>query len=350
LPHWGLKPRFTVHARAHRLDSARLVLARITARLAATRAHQRLPGVHSDRRSPRPTPPARVSLFVDEVRSRRLSTARIPAQVARGITSKHPDDNVPAQPPSCVKCHAQKARLHHQCPWRESCAGRDRRRNCWMPRLARHALGQKSRVACLQTDLPGTCAKCHSTRLTEEYQMKIPGGAQYMDSIHGRALLKMGLIVAPSCNDATAFMTSSRQYASFQLTTQCRQNLRQMPLGIERSTIRVSTASSWPKRQRDRFARIATPPRSRDSQERHFRWPATSAAGDAIKTLEHYRDTYHGKAMALASRTLPRMSPPATTATAITTCCALNPPRGSPGQHLATVSNVIPKRRSVHRI
>ncbi len=32
--------------------------------------------------------------------------------------------------------------------------------------------------------------------------MKYPeAAAQYMDSIHGRALLKMGLIVAPSCND-----------------------------------------------------------------------------------------------------------------------------------------------------
>ena len=32
--------------------------------------------------------------------------------------------------------------------------------------------------------------------------MKHPeAAAQYMDSIHGQALLKMGLIVAPSCND-----------------------------------------------------------------------------------------------------------------------------------------------------
>ena len=52
-------------------------------------------------------------------------------------------------------------------------------------------------------NLPGTCAKCHSNPgLTQEYQMKYPqAAAQYMDSIHGRALLKMGLIVAPSCND-----------------------------------------------------------------------------------------------------------------------------------------------------
>src|SRR5437867_3698382 len=52
-------------------------------------------------------------------------------------------------------------------------------------------------------NLPRTCASCHSNAgLTKEYQIKYPEAAsQYMDSIHGRALLKMGLIVAPSCND-----------------------------------------------------------------------------------------------------------------------------------------------------
>ena len=52
-------------------------------------------------------------------------------------------------------------------------------------------------------NLPRTCAKCHSNSgITAEYRMKYPEvAAQYMDSMHGRALLKMGLIVAPSCND-----------------------------------------------------------------------------------------------------------------------------------------------------
>ena len=52
-------------------------------------------------------------------------------------------------------------------------------------------------------NLPNTCAKCHSNAgLNHEYRMKYPkAAAEYQDSIHGRALLKMGLIVAPSCVD-----------------------------------------------------------------------------------------------------------------------------------------------------
>ena len=52
-------------------------------------------------------------------------------------------------------------------------------------------------------NLPRTCAKCHSNPgMTAEYRMKYPQVAsQYADSIHGRALLQMGLILAPSCND-----------------------------------------------------------------------------------------------------------------------------------------------------
>jgi len=48
--------------------------------------------------------------------------------------------------------------------------------------------------AVYKMNLPATCASCHSNPgLTKEYQMKYPeAAAQYMDSIHGRALLKMG--------------------------------------------------------------------------------------------------------------------------------------------------------------
>ncbi|HUM28104.1 MAG TPA: cytochrome c3 family protein, partial [Anaerolineales bacterium] len=52
-------------------------------------------------------------------------------------------------------------------------------------------------------NLPQTCARCHNDpKLAEQYRMKLPeAAAQYLDSIHGQGLLKMGLIVAPSCND-----------------------------------------------------------------------------------------------------------------------------------------------------
>jgi len=61
-------------------------------------------------------------------------------------------------------------------------------------------------------NLPQTCAKCHSNPgLTHEYRMKYPEApGQYAESIHGRALLKMGLIVAPSCNDCHGVHTIKR--------------------------------------------------------------------------------------------------------------------------------------------
>ncbi|HWA84842.1 MAG TPA: cytochrome c3 family protein, partial [Opitutus sp.] len=52
-------------------------------------------------------------------------------------------------------------------------------------------------------NLPQTCGKCHDNpKLTQEYRMgQTRAAGHYLDSIHGRALMTMGLIVAPSCND-----------------------------------------------------------------------------------------------------------------------------------------------------
>jgi len=52
-------------------------------------------------------------------------------------------------------------------------------------------------------NLPATCGRCHSNRaLAERHAIKHPEAVtQFVDSIHGRALLERGLIVAPSCND-----------------------------------------------------------------------------------------------------------------------------------------------------
>ena len=84
-----------------------------------------------------------VSLFVDEARLKAtIHKTNTCADCHADITSKHPDDNVPAQPPSCVKCHEKPVTaIRHQHPWREPQAGRFRRRQLLgLPRLARHAL------------------------------------------------------------------------------------------------------------------------------------------------------------------------------------------------------------------
>ena len=51
--------------------------------------------------------------------------------------------------------------------------------------------------------LPFTCAKCHkNAKMGRKHNMTHPDAAtHYMESIHGRGLLKDGLIVSPSCTD-----------------------------------------------------------------------------------------------------------------------------------------------------
>ena len=54
-----------------------------------------------------------VSLFVDEALLKAtLHKTNTCADCHADITSKHPDDNVPAQPPSCVKCHAEPVKQY----------------------------------------------------------------------------------------------------------------------------------------------------------------------------------------------------------------------------------------------
>ncbi len=79
------------------------------------------------------------------------------------------------------------------------------------PRAARIAMGNTTILpvkdpasSVFKLNLPQTCAQVpqQSRPDAREYRMKYPEApAQYAESIHGRALLKMGLIVAPSCND-----------------------------------------------------------------------------------------------------------------------------------------------------
>ena len=76
--------------------------------------------------------------------------------------------------------------------------------NCWDCHGSHDILPVKNPASpVFKMNLPFTCAKCHSNPgLTKEYEIQYPNAAkQYMDSIHGQALIKMGLIVAPSCDD-----------------------------------------------------------------------------------------------------------------------------------------------------
>jgi hypothetical protein len=138
-------------------------------------------------------------------------------------------------PPDCSGCHEKEAKdyatsihgLSHK-------LGASGAANCWDCHGSHGIMPVKDPMSPVyKLNLPQTCARCHSNPgLTKEYQMKFPEAAsQYMESIHGRALLKMGLIVAPSCNDCHGVHDIKRgvDRDSPINPRQRRQNLRQVP-------------------------------------------------------------------------------------------------------------------------
>ncbi len=111
----------------------------------------------------------------------------------------------PLPPPDCEGCHEKEAKDYgtsiHGVSHKLGASGAA---SCWDCHGSHGIVPVKDPLSpVFKLSLPQTCAKCHSNPgLTKEYEMKYPEAvSQYMDSIHGRALLKMGLIVAPSCSD-----------------------------------------------------------------------------------------------------------------------------------------------------
>jgi cytochrome b subunit of formate dehydrogenase len=155
-------------------------------------------------------------------------------------------------------------------------------------------------------NLPHTCAKCHSNPgITAEYRMKYPQVAsQYSDSIHGRALLQMGLILAPSCNDCHGVHTikrsvdrsSSVNHANIAATCgACHLGIEQTYNGSIHGQILAKGDPSGP---------VCTDCHSAHQIEapggNHFKARSDERCGRCHQDrLAHYRETYHGKAMAL---------------------------------------------------
>jgi cytochrome b subunit of formate dehydrogenase len=154
-----------------------------------------------------------VSLFVDEAKF----TASIHGKNL--CTSCHSDiTDLPhaetLQPVNCAACHENVGKEYATSIHGVSRAmGASAAANCKDCHGTHDILPPKNpESSVFKLNLPHTCAKCHSNPgLTREYRMKYPEApTQYAESIHGRALLKMGLIVAPSCNDCHGVHTIRR--------------------------------------------------------------------------------------------------------------------------------------------
>ncbi|MGA2541277.1 MAG: hypothetical protein ABSG78_06910 [Verrucomicrobiota bacterium] len=155
-------------------------------------------------------------------------------------------------------------------------------------------------------NLAVTCAKCHSNPgLTSEYRMKYPQVAsQYSDSIHGRALLKLGLILAPSCNDChgTHDIGRSVDRSSPINHANVASTCGKCHLGIEKTynasihgQLLAKGGQNGPVCVDCHSAHQITEP-----DGSNFKAASDEKCGSCHQDrLAHYRDTYHGKAMLL---------------------------------------------------
>jgi len=155
-------------------------------------------------------------------------------------------------------------------------------------------------------NLAKTCGTCHdNAKLTKEYRMgQSEAAGHYNDSIHGRALMKMGLIVAPSCNDCHGVHDIKRSIDkdSHSNHANIAGSCGKCHVGIE-ETYNASIHGQLLTKGEGKGP-VCTDCHSAHDIEKpataHFKGLSDLSCGKCHKDrLEHYRETYHGKAMAL---------------------------------------------------
>ncbi len=157
-------------------------------------------------------------------------------------------------------------------------------------------------------NLPQTCASCHSSPgLTKEYRMRYPEAPdQYSESIHGHALLKMGLIVAPSCNDCHGVhdirravdRSSPINHANIAKTCgKCHVTVEKTYESSIHGQLLAKGDSRGPVCSDCHSAHEITSPEGSGNFKKIV--SDERCGGCHEDRLEHYRETYHGKAMAL---------------------------------------------------
>ena len=155
-------------------------------------------------------------------------------------------------------------------------------------------------------NLAKTCSACHDdSTLTKEYRMgQTKAAGHYLDSIHGRALVKMGLVIAPSCNDCHGVHDIKRSIDKdshsnhANIATSC----GKCHVGIEETYNQSVHGQLLVKG--DKRGPVCTDCHSAHDIEKpanaHFKANSDQSCGKCHEDrLVHYRATYHGKAMAL---------------------------------------------------
>jgi len=230
------------------------------------------------------------------------------------LTSKHPDDNVKTKTPTCIGCHPAlpghaKAEQEyttsvHGSSHTQGSTGAATCASCHGSHDIIPVKNPQSRV--FKLNLPATCGQCHTNdTLTAQYRITKPQAAShYLDSIHGQALLKQGLIVAPSCADCHGVhdIKSATVPTSPINRLNVAKTCGKCHYGIEETYNKSIHGQLLVKG--DPQAPVCTTCHSAHEIEHpaggHFKAGSDLRCGQCHKDrLEYYHETYHGKAMAL---------------------------------------------------
>ena len=211
-------------------------------------------------------------------------------------------------PPHCESCHEEQTAAYagsvHGQAWARKTGGAARCGDCHGAHDIVKVSDPRSRVFKLR--LPYTCARCHqNTALMQQHGLgQRQTVAFYEESIHGRALLRDGLIVAPSCTDchgSHAIYPKSDPRAKVS-HRQVPQTCAQCHYGI---------AETYAKSIHGQLLARGDPrgPVCIDCHTSHqiiqptknvFKLTSDERCGHCHRDrLERYRETYHGKAIAL---------------------------------------------------
>jgi hypothetical protein len=248
----------------------------------------------------------------------------------------------PLGPPNCTPCHEQEAKDYATSIHGVShLLGASGAANCWDCHGSHDILPVKDPTSpVFKLNQPFTCAKCHSNAgLTKEYEINHPeAAAQNMESIHGRALLKMGLIVAPSCDDCHGVHDIKRAVDRDSPINHANvaKTCGKCHIGVEK--IYDQSIHGQLLARGDPRGPVCTDCHTAhdivNPEGNNFKAISDERCGKChADRLAHYRDTYHG-----------RWWRPVTTAT-VTMTCSRRPIRGRtcpPPTSWPPASNVIP--------
>ena len=267
-------------------------------------------GCHDDKDLTKDLPGGKkVSLFVDEkIRQSSVHAKLNCADCHSDLAAEHPDDGKVPKPVECASCHKGEADIYAGSIHGMSRAmGSSGAATCTSCHGTHDMLSPKNpNSPVFKLNLARTCAKCHDNKgITDEYRMRFPHVAeQYRDSIHGHGVQAMGLIVAPSCNDCHGVhdirrsVDRSSPINKANLAATC----GRCHLGIEEKynksihgQLMLKGDSRGPTCNDCHTAHEIEIPGSA-----HFKQFSDARCGKCHEeSLKHYRDTYHGKAMAL---------------------------------------------------